>query len=118
MAEERSVAEIADALSVSARTIQRDISALGLREPTQPAQPERPQGFGIVVQEVRLGETSWQGVDPEADPLETCLEAALSCIEQLRERLEDPELGEMAGAAHGIVESVLWRLMEDAAMSA
>jgi len=117
VAQEKTVTEIADALGVSARTIQRDISALGLREPTRSSEPERPQGFGIVVQEVRLGETSWQGVDPEADPLETCLEAALSCLEQLRERLEEPELGEMAGAAHGIVESVLWRLMESAAMS-
>ena len=116
--EEKTVAEIADELGVSSRTIQRDISALGLREPTDPKDTKKePKGFGIVVHQVRLGETSWLGVDREADPLETCLEAALDCLEQLRERLDERELQEMAGAAHEIVESVLWRLMEAAAVS-
>lgn len=113
--EELSVREIAEQLGVSPRTVQRDIKAIGARgsdesESERAGEPE----FGIVVQEVGTGET-WRGVDRESAPLGTCLEVAIDCLDQLRQRLDDPELVELAEAARGFVDSVVWRLMEGAA---
>ena len=107
--------EIAEQLGVSPRTVQRDIKALGARGSDE-SESERTSDpdFGIVVQEVGTGET-WRGVDRESAPLGTCLEVAIDCIDQLRQRLDDPELVELAEAARGFVDSVVWRLMEGAA---
>ena len=113
--EELSVREIAEQLGVSPRTVQRDIKALGARGSDE-SESERTSDpdFGIVVQEVGTGET-WRGVDRESAPLGTCLEVAIDCLDQLRQRLDDPELVELAEAARGFVDSVVWRLMEGAA---
>lgn len=111
--EELTAGEIAELLDVSVRTIQRDLKAIGARGAGKP-EPEQSAelDYGIVVQQVDLGETSWRGVDSESAPLGTCLEAAIACLDELRERLEDPELLELAETARGFVDSVIWRLME------
>lgn len=111
---EMTPAKIADELGVSVRTVQRDIEAMAAAEAEAPKPESPPYGYGIVVHMAQVGEKSWLGVDREADPLETCLEAALSCIDQLRTRVEDPELVKLATTAHEVVESVLWRLLEGA----
>lgn len=112
------VGKLAKALGVSTRTIRRDMKALAGKEPEEEGTQKEARGeseLKIHVQRVALGEISWLGIDRETDPVGTCLEAAVRCLDQLRGRLEEPELRELADAAHGIVESVIWRLMEGAA---
>lgn len=106
-------AKIAEELGVSVRTVQRDIEAMAAAKAEAP-QPDSTPSYGIVVHVAQVGERSWLGIDRESDPLETCLEAALSCIDQLRSRVDDPDLVKLATTAHEVVESVLWRLLEGA----
>lgn len=113
---EMTAGKIAELLRVSPRTVQRDIQALARQDQKEDDEEAlAPPKLSIVVQEVVVGERSWLGVDREADPLGTCLEVASNCLRQLRERIDDPELLELAVAAHEIVESAIWRLMEGAA---
>ena len=105
---------VAEELGISLRTAQRDLKVIAAEKASVDPKPEPAPSYGIVAHVVRVGEKSWLGIDREADPLETCLEAALSCIDQLRARVQDPELVKLATTAHEVVESVLWRLLEGA----
>jgi len=119
--EELTASDIAETLGVSPRTIQRDLQALAASaeengphgEEPDPA-PPRPVSF--VVADVPVdGAGAWHGVDRETAPLQTCLEAALTGLEDLRQRVDEPELRDLVDSVHGLVESAVWRLVEGAA---
>ncbi len=118
LAQEKSVAEIVEALNVSRRTVERIIDELHAEQPDEvpvPAVAPAPGPAITIVAGTVVGPSAWRTIDREAAPIAACLEAAIGCMEQLRERVQDPELVELARAAHDIVESVLWRLMEERA---
>lgn len=116
LAQEKSVAEIVEALNVSRRTVERIIGELHAEQVDEVPEPSpAPASRVTIVAGSVVGPSAWRTIDREAAPIAACLEAAIGCMGQLRERLEDPELVELAGAAHDIVESVLWRLMEQRA---
>ena len=113
--DEDTVREVAVELGVTPRTVWRDVKALGLQraENTPPESTPSTSDYGIVVHEVRYGETCL-GIDREAAPLEACLEAALGGLGQVRARVEEPELVELVDSISKVVESVLWRILEGA----
>ncbi len=113
------IRKIAVVLAVSPGTVQHDVKALEAEATAEQPPPEldpeqaRPPEFSIITHSQPGG--SWLAVNSESDPLATCLEAAVSGLEQLRERVDEPDLEDLVNSVHGIVDTVLWRLMEGAA---
>ena len=116
LAQEKDIAEIVKATGLKRRTVERIVEKLQA-EPPEDAAPATPP-VKIVARTLSVSSANWRDIDREADPVDACLEAALYCIDELRDRLQDPELAKLATAAHDIVDSVVWRLLEAAKANA
>lgn len=101
------VREIADQLGLSVGTVARALEALG-----EPTDDDAKQGSaGVVVASRRA--TPCLGVDPEEDDLRTCLDALLVGLERIQEKARGTEAADIAREAHAVVDTLIWRLVED-----
>lgn len=104
------VRQIADALGLSVSAVARELEALEAEDANDPTTSDDEVRDAVVVPR-RTG-TTCLGVDPEEDDLRPCLEALLTGLERIRDMARGTACAGVADEAHQIVDTLIWRLME------
>lgn len=96
----------------SVGTISKDIKALAKGVEHAAADADGHETKHFVIAEGESTGACVLGVDPESDGPRPCLEAALSGVEHILEKVRGTELQGMAEAVHKIIDTMIWRLLE------
>ena len=103
------VRELVEELGSTVGTVARDLDALAAE-----AQEGGSEHESAIVMAVPSSTRTRLGVDPEHDDVRTCLEAALTGLERLREKVRGTEAEALANAVHEVIDGLIWRFVDDA----